>query len=205
MSLSPLELLVKETRREFIVAKLDGILDAGEVIQIAAGVAKKIQGLTELSGSDKKAMLLLALKNGLEASGGVDSLVGFANATAETKAAFQENLLMGASVAVDLMLSAASGKLDLRKPSSWKACLPVCMSAVKILLPKDQKLLIEATKHAEALLNKGEEANADVKVLAAAATPAVAPESVLEPKATSVESVIVVTDSTLNVPEEKLN
>ena len=201
MSLSPLEVLVKETRREFLIAKLDGVLDAGEVIQIAAGLAKKIQGLVGLSGSDKKAMLLLALKKGLEASGGVDTLVGFANATAETKEAFQENLLMGASVAIDLMLSAASGKLDLRKPSNWKACLPVCMSAVKTLLPKDQKLLNEATKHAEALLKKGDESNADVNVVA----PAVTPESVLEPKDVSVEAVVVVTDSTLNVPENSTN
>ena len=75
------------------------------------------------------------------------------------------------------------------------------MSAVKILLPKDQKLLNEATKHAEALLNKGEETNTDIK----AVVPAVAPESVLEPKATSVESVVVVTESTLNVPENSTN
>jgi hypothetical protein len=199
MSLSSLELLVKETRREFIIAKLDGILDAGEVIQIAGGLAKKIQGLAELSGSDKKALLLLALKKGLEASGGVDSLAGFANASAETKAAFEENLLMGASVAVDLMLSAASGKLDLRKPASWKACLPVCLSVAKTLLPKDHALLNEAAKHAEALLNKGEETNTDVKVLEPVVVPAVVVVS--ESKDVSVENVAV-TESTLNVPEK---
>jgi hypothetical protein len=204
MSLSSLELLVKETKTAFMIAKIDGVLDAGEVIQIAGDLAKKIQALADLSGSDKKALLLLALKKGLETSGGIDGIVGFENASAETKAAFQENLLMGASVAVDLMLSAASGKLDLRKPSSWKACLPVCLSVVKTLLPKDQKLLNEATKHAEAFLNKGEETNTDVKVLTVAPAVATVAPAVSEPKVVAVESVVL-TDSTLNVPEEKLN
>jgi hypothetical protein len=196
MSLSSLELLVKETKTAFMIAKIDGVLDAGEVIQIAGDLAKKIQALADLSGSDKKALLLLALKKGLETSGGIDGIVGFENASAETKAAFQENLLMGASVAVDLMLSAASGKLDLRKPSSWKACLPVCLSVVKTLLPKDQKLLHEATKYADTFLNKRDEST-EVKVLTVV-------EVVSEPKVVAVESVVI-TDSTLNVPEEKLN
>ena len=162
----------------------------------AGDLAKKIQALVELSGSDKKALLLLALKKGLETAGGIDGLAGFENASAETKAAFQDNLLMGASVAVDLMLSAASGKLDLRKPSSWKACLPVCLSVVKTLLPKDQKLLHEATKYADTFLNKRDEST-EVKVLTVV-------EVVSESKDVAVESVVV-TDSTLNVPEEKLN
>jgi len=194
--MSSLELLVKETKSAFMVAKMDGVLDAGEVIQIAGDLAKKIQALVELSGSDKKALLLLALKKGLETAGGIDGLAGFENASAETKAAFQDNLLMGASVAVDLMLSAASGKLDLRKPSSWKACLPVCLSVVKTLLPKDQKLLHEATKYADTFLNKRDEST-EVKVLTVV-------EVVSESKDVAVESVVV-TDSTLNVPEEKLN
>lgn len=154
MSLSPLEVLVKETRNAFIVAKVDGVLDVSEIIQIAVGLAQKMQKLTDLPGSDKKALLLLTLKRGLDASGGVDNLPGFSNASAEEKAKFQEQLLAGASVTVDLMLSAASGKLNLRKPSSWKACVPVCLSVVKTLLPKDQALVNEALKYSETVLNK---------------------------------------------------
>ena len=154
MSLTPLEELVKETRHAFIIAKADGVLDAGEVIQIATNLVIKIQKLATLSGSEKKAMLLMTLKKGLDASGGLESLPGFANATKETKQAFEESLMTAVSVSVDMILSVAAGKLDLRKPSSWKACLPICMSAVKALIPKDQALLQEAANYSETILKK---------------------------------------------------
>ena len=154
MSLTPLEELVKETRHAFIIAKADGVLDAGEVIQIAADLVVKIQKLSTLSGSEKKAILLMTLKKGLHASGGLESLPGFADATKEAKETFEESLMTAVSVSVDMMLSVAAGKLDLRKPSSWKACLPVCMSAVKALIPKDQALLQEAAKYSETILKK---------------------------------------------------
>ena len=154
MSLTPLEELVKETRHAFIIAKADGVLDAGEVIQIATNLVMKIQKLSALSGSEKKDMLLMTLKKGLDASGGLESLPGFTNASKETKQAFEDSLMTAVSVSVDMMLSVAAGKLDLRKPSSWKACLPVCMSAVKALIPKDQALLQEAAKYSETILKK---------------------------------------------------
>jgi hypothetical protein len=154
MSLTPLEELVKETRHAFIIAKADGVLDAGEVIQIATDLVVKIQKIGSLSGSEKKSMLLMTLKKGLDASGGLESLPGFADASKETKQAFEDSLMTAVSVSVDMMLSVAAGKLDLRKPSSWKACLPVCMSAVKALIPKDQALLQEAAKYSETILKK---------------------------------------------------
>lgn len=154
MSLTPLEELVKETRHAFIIAKADGVLDAGEVIQIATNLVMKIQKLSALSGSEKKSMLLMTLKKGLDASGGLESLPGFTDASKETKQAFEDSLMTAVSVSVDMMLSVAAGKLDLRKPSSWKACLPVCMSAVKALIPKDQALLQEAAKYSETILKK---------------------------------------------------
>jgi len=154
MSLTPLEELVKGTRHAFIIAKADGVLDAGEVIQIATDLVVKIQKIGSLSGSEKKSMLLMTLKKGLDASGGLESLPGFADASKETKQAFEDSLMTAVSVSVDMMLSVAAGKLDLRKPSSWKACLPVCMSAVKALIPKDQALLQEAAKYSETILKK---------------------------------------------------
>ena len=166
-ALTPLELLVKETRHAFIVAKADGVLDAGEVIQIAVELAQKIQKVGALSGSEKKAMLLMALKKGLEAAGGLDSLPGFAGASKETKQAFEDSLMMAASTAIDMLISAASGKLDLRKPSSWKALLPMCCSAVQALIPKDQALLKEATKYSETILNKATDDDASLADIAA--------------------------------------
>lgn len=171
MSLTPVEELVKETRHAFIIAKADGVLDAGEVIQIATTLVVKIQKLVGLSGSEKKAMLLLTLKKGLEASGGLDSLPGFVDASAETKKVFEDSLMSAVSVSVDMLLSAAAGKLDLRKPANWLACLPACLSAVKALVPKDHAYLMEATKYSDKVLKKEEEVVkvADVTVESAAA------------------------------------
>lgn len=164
--LTPLELLVKETRHAFIVAKADGVLNAGEVIQIAVELAQKVQKVGALSGSEKKAMLLMALNKGLEAAGGLEGLPGMAGASNETKQAFQDSLMMAASTAVDMLISAASGKLDLRKPSSWKAFLPICCPAVQALIPKDQALLKEATKYSETILNKATDDDASLADLA---------------------------------------
>ena len=154
---SPIELLVKETKAAFVIAKSDGVLDASEVIQIAVALSQKVQKLANLSGNEKKSLLLLSLKKGLDTSGGVGSLPGFADATAEVKAAFEESLLNAASAAIDAIVLAASGKLDLKKPANWLACLPACLSAVNVMLPKDQLQLKEAVEFAEKLLNKGAE------------------------------------------------
>ena len=174
MSLTPLEELVKETRHAFIIAKADGVLDAGEVIQIATMLVVKFQRLVGLSGSEKKAMLLLTLKKGLEASGGLDSLPGFANASEETKKVFEDSLMSAVSVSVDMLLSAAAGKLDLKKPANWLACLPACLSAVKALVPKDHAYLMEATKYTEKVLKKDEEV---VKAVDVTVEPATASEN----------------------------
>ena len=189
MSLTPLEVLVKETRHAFIIAKADGVLDAGEVIQIAADLAQKVQKIAGLAGSEKKAMLLLTLKKGLEDSGGLDSLVGFVGASKEAKQVFEDNLMMAASSAVDLVLAAASGKLDLQKSplEMVKACLPACISAVKVLLPKDQVLLQEAAKYSEGLLKNG----VSVAMSAPTPAPAPAPEVVVVAVAVAVSGPVV--------------
>lgn len=139
-----LEDIVKETRAAFIIAKSDGVLDSSEVIEIAIGLVQKIQKIANLSGSEKKSILLHALKKGLDDSGGLDSLSAFAGIPAEAKAAIQEQLLNAASSAVDLVLSAASGKLDLSKPSL--PCILSCVRSVTALMPKEQKILEDALK-----------------------------------------------------------
>ena len=149
-----LDLLVKETKAAFIIAKGDGVLDVSEVIHIAVELSQKIQKMASLSGSEKKSVLLLTLKKGLESSGGVGMLPGFSNASPEDKAAFETSLLNSASVAIDALVLAANGKLDLRKPSSWLSCLPFCLTAVDALIPKDQVLLKEAVDFAEKFVNK---------------------------------------------------
>lgn len=152
-----LEELVKETRHAFIIAKSDGELDASEVIQIAVDLSQKIQKVEGLSGGEKKSMLLLSLKRGLDAAGGVDSLPGFTGASEEVKKAFENQLINAASSAVDVMIAAATGKIDFKKLPTQKNCLPMCLNVAKNVLPKDQKLVQDALKYAESLVKKTEE------------------------------------------------
>jgi len=147
-----MEALIKETRAAFIIAKADGQLDAGEVIQIAVELSQKIKSLVNLCGSEKKSLLLLCLKRGLETSGGLDSLPAFESATPEIKRAFEDELLKAASATIDAIFAAVSGKLDLRSPRSWVFCLPACLSIAKTVLPKDQALLNQATEYANKVL-----------------------------------------------------
>ena len=149
--MSQLDELIKETRAAFIIAKSDGVLDAGEVISIAVALVQKIHKLSNVSGDEKKALLLHTLQKGLTDSGGLDSLASFVNASPEVKEAFEKELLSAASSAVDLILSAASGKLDLRAPSI--GCMLDCFKKVSVLLPKDQKLLNDALSFAKTTLN----------------------------------------------------
>jgi len=146
--MSALETLVRETRFAFMTAKEDGNLEVSEVIQIAVDLVQKIRKVPGLSLDDEKALLLHALKKGLDSAGGVMDLPAFKAAPQETLVAFEEQLLAAASTAVDMVLSAAAGKLDFRSltsVSSWTACLPFC-SKVTTLLPKDLAVLADATK-----------------------------------------------------------
>ena len=135
-ALGSLEALVKETTDSFVTAKSDGVLTVSEVIKIAVNLSQKIQKVAGLAGSEKKAMLLMTLKKGLEASGGVEFLSGH-----------EEQLINAAVASVEMVLLAASGGFDFKKPSSWRSCLPVCLSMAKqVMAPKDAELLAEAVK-----------------------------------------------------------
>jgi hypothetical protein len=137
-----LEDAVKDARNQFILAKADGKLEAGEVVQIAVSVAQKVQKLGGLSGAEKKAVVLLSLKRGLEAAGGIPGIAE------ELRPALEEQLLASASAAIDVAVAVSQGKIDLRKPAAWKAvCLPLCSAAAQLAaakVPKDVPLLKEA-------------------------------------------------------------
>jgi hypothetical protein len=188
-----LEELVKEARHAFILAKSDGVLDAGEVVQIGLLVARGVQKLQGLSGPEKKAVVLLSLKKGLDAAGG---LPGFDGADAAVKEEVEKNLLAAASAAVDAALAVAAGKLDLRKPAAWKACcLPLLSAgaaAAQAYVPKDQPLLKEAlsfvAKKTSAAIQESEVKVESVKVTSE-------PEPLPQPPK--------VEEPTLNTPDEK--
>lgn len=138
MAAARLEDLVNSTKDLFLEAKADGKLDVAEVVQIGVHVAAKLEAAqASLGGADKKALVLYALQKGLEVSGGVPGM------TAEG----EKQLLAAAAAAVDVAVSVARGKIDLRKKEGWMACLPLCVQAVKAgssLLPKDVAVLKEA-------------------------------------------------------------
>ena len=122
--MSLLETLIRETRSDFIIAKSDGTLDAGEMIHIAMRLAVKLQQIRALSGAEKKALLMSTLRKGLQDAGGIQGV------SEEAKNAVIDQVLMAASVSIDMAVSVAAGELDLRKPSSWARCIPVCVGYV---------------------------------------------------------------------------
>lgn len=146
--------LVKETKAAFIIASGDGTLDTTEVIKIAVDLSQKVQKLANLSGSEKKSLLLSTLKKGLDSAGGVSSLPQFADASAEVKVAFEEHLLCAASAAIDAVILAVNGKLDFKNPKMLLSCIPLCLSTVDVLIPKDQEHLKEAVEFAKKIINK---------------------------------------------------
>ena len=164
--MASLDALAKETRAALIIAKSDGELTTGEVLQIAVQLAHKIHGVTSLSATDKKSLLLHILKKGLDDSGGLDFIPGYAGSTNEVKAAFEAHLLETASATVDILVSAFSGGIDFKKPSTWASLFSRCISAAKALAPKDQALLNSAINYTSSLVNKVEDTTkaADVEM-----------------------------------------
>jgi hypothetical protein len=75
-----------------------------------------------------------------------------------------------------------------------KACLPACISAVKVLLPKDQVLLQEAAKYSEGLLKNVVPAPAEALV-------APVPATEVAPVVAPVPVVVVVSETDVKVEE----
>jgi hypothetical protein len=146
-----LDEIVKYAQGAFIQAKSDGVLEAGEVVQIAVGVAGKLQALGQLKGSEKKSVVLYCLKKGMDAAGGVGELPGLKGAAAETRKAVEDQLLAAAGAAIDMAVAVAHGEIDLKK-HGVKSCLPLCLSAAAVarnLLPKEAAIVKTALSWAE--------------------------------------------------------
>ena len=183
-----LDEIVKYAQGAFVHAKSDGVLEAGEVVQIAVGVAGKLSTLGQLSGSEKKSVVLYCLKRGMDAAGGVGELPGMKDASAEMRKAMEDQLIAAAGAAIDMAVAAARGQIDLKK-HGVKSCLPLCLSVAAVartLLPKEAAIVKTALSWAEdqgrsyaaaqGLLPAEEPAPAAPAVLPAAApAPAVLP------------------------------
>ena len=148
-----LDEIVKYAQGAFIHAKSDGVLEAGEIVQIAVGVAGKLHVLGQLRGSEKKAVVMYCLKKGLDAAGGVGQLPGMKEAALEVRKALEDQLLAAAGAAIDMAVAVASGEIDLKRDLlKPKTCLPLCLSAasaVQALLPKEAGIVKNALAWAE--------------------------------------------------------
>ena len=151
-----LDEIVKYAQGAFIQAKSDGVLEAGEVVQIAVGVAGRLQALgDQLRGSEKKSVVMYCLKKGMDAAGGIGELPGLKGASAETRKAVEDQLLAAAGAAIDMAVAVAQGKLDLKKggvKACFPLCFPFCLSAatvVQALLPKEAALVKQAVGWAQ--------------------------------------------------------
>ena len=145
---SPLELIVREAKVEFAIAKHDGVLEVSEIISIALLVAKKVYALTGLSEAEKDAMVLLALKKGLAVAGGLDGLPAFSAIPASAREAVEDQLLKAGLSAVQAMRAAAPALFAPLK-KVVRSCLPYCFAvqaAAAAVDPKAAALIQEALK-----------------------------------------------------------
>jgi len=143
---SLLEGIIQEVRDGFVEAKADGKLEAAEVVHIASLASQKIYKLSGMSVADKKALVLLALKKGLDAAGGLQGLGDLAGLGPEAIATAERQVLNAALASVDGLLSLVPHLFAPMK-SALAACLPFCSSAESVLTalaPKDAALIHEA-------------------------------------------------------------
>lgn len=148
MSSSPsiLEGIILEVRDGFVEAKSDGKLEAAEVIHIASIASQKIYKLVGLSMADKRALIMLALKRGLDAAGGLHGLDDLVGLGPEALATTERQVLNAALASVDGLLAAVP-RLFAPVKSMLAACLPFCSSAESVLTaldPRDAALIHEA-------------------------------------------------------------
>ena len=140
--MSLLEKIIRDAKIEFMIAKQDGVLEISEVIQIALNVSKKVYSLSSLSDDEKTALVLLSLKKGLAAAGGLPM---FENIPAETKEAVEEQLLKAGLGVVDLMRKNAP-LLFAPVKKALLVCFPACSHVLDILDSKDTAVLQDALR-----------------------------------------------------------
>jgi hypothetical protein len=152
-SVAGIQGIINETKAAFVIAKFDGKLEAYEVVQIAKDVAMKIHSLSSGSLEEKKALVALALKQGLAAADGLHGLADLAASGPAGIAAAEKQVLDAALAAVNVLLDAAPHLFapaqnllsSLRQP--LLRCLPFCSQAAslaEVLDPKDSALIAEA-------------------------------------------------------------
>jgi hypothetical protein len=111
-------------------------LEINKIIGIAIDLAHKIHKINGLSGSDKKALLLLLLKQGMDDRGFHYSF----------------DILKTASLVVDSIHLASNG--GFKKHRFWHNGFPFCLTSVDAISPKEQMFLRDATLLSNSLFDK---------------------------------------------------
>jgi hypothetical protein len=143
--MSVLETIIRDAKVEFLIAKHDGVLEASEVIHIGLNVAKKVFALANLSEEEKDAMVILCLKKGLAAAGGLSGLPGLAALPPAALDAVEEQLLKAGVGAAHAMRKAAPALFAPVK-KALLGCLPYCSLVASVMDPKDAAVLHEAVQ-----------------------------------------------------------
>lgn len=111
-------------------------LEIHKIIGIAIDLAQKIHKINGLSGPDKKALLLLLLKQGMDTCGFHYSC----------------DILKTASLVVDSIILASNG--GFKKPRFWQNGFPFCLTSVDAISPKELLFLRDATLLSNSLFDK---------------------------------------------------
>jgi len=178
MSATQIQQILADTKVAFIAAKSDGKLQAEEVVHIALSVGQKIHTIFGASLAEKEALVLLCLKKGLAAAGGMHGL--------EDSAA-EKQVLAAALKTVKLMKEHVPELFAV--PKGFFSCCSGVAAAGAALLPKDAAVIMEALQFAESF---GSAAVAEVSAVATiqesaagvAEAPAAAPAPVAVSEAT---------------------
>jgi len=138
MSATQIQQAIADAKVAFIAAKSDGKLQAEEVVQIALSVGQKIHTIFGASLAEKEALVLLCLKKGLAAAGGMQGL--------EDPAA-EKQVLAAALKTVKLMKEHVPELFAV--PKGFFSCCSGVAAAGAALLPKDAAVIMEALQLVE--------------------------------------------------------
>lgn len=111
-------------------------LEINKIIGIAIDLAQRIHKINGLSGPDKKALLLLLLKQGMDTCG----------------FHYASDILKTASLVVDSIILASNG--GFKKPGFWRNGFPFCLTSVDAISPKELLFLRDATLLSNSLFDK---------------------------------------------------
>jgi len=129
MELSPLEVLLRDTKATLIAVKDDGKLTPAEIVKVAVELSQKVQAFSALTLLQKEALIHMCLSQGVSAAGGLVA---------------QEHVLMAAVGAANALRDAIPAPVQ----SFLLSWIPFCSvtQVIETMAPKDAALVDEAVR-----------------------------------------------------------